>query len=60
MFRQEILLANGEWENTSWVGDDPLYFETYEDAAEDLAEFFDEMTAQGMDFYPADYRIVEV
>lgn len=60
MYRQEILMANGEWENTAWEDGEPIFFGTYEEASIDLEEFFVEMEAQGMDFNPEDYRIVEV
>ena len=47
MYIQQILLANGEWENCSWVDDMPCFYATKEEAREDLNEFYRELKSQG-------------
>jgi len=48
------------WENVWHDGEDTSYFESPEEAQEEIDDLIEEMEEQGMDYDRNDYRIVPV
>lgn len=53
----EVLL---DGENVWTIDGAPWIFDSFDEAAAELVETFKDMDDAGMDYEPADYRIVEV
>ena len=61
MFEVQVRQYGGVWVNEVRQYDDELVqFNTYEDAEQELKEFFGDMKYVGMPFRGMDYRIQEV
>ena len=49
-----------DWENVWHDGEELTYFDTVEDAQEEIDDMIEEMELVGMDYDRNDYRIVEI
>lgn len=58
MFEIQTLI-DGVWQNVSSDGDQPLKYETREEAETDLEDLLASLDDAGMEFDPDEYRVVE-
>jgi hypothetical protein len=52
--------GNDNWENVWHDGEELTYFDTVEEAQEEIDDMIEEMEEQGMDYDRDDYRIMPV
>jgi hypothetical protein len=59
-FEVQTRFGIGNWENVWHDGEELTYFNSPEEAQEELEDMFEEMELQGMDYDRDDYRIMQV
>ena len=59
-YEVQTRFGNDNWENVWHDGEELTYFDTVEEALQEIDDLIEEMELQGMDYDIEDYRIMPV